>query len=290
MALLLSATVLTLINLATSNPVPSLPYITIRSDGNIEPQTEFIKQHGNVYTLTSDLAQNYAIKIECSSIVFDGAGHSINGTTQGYNGLSNAGLKLENVTNVTVENVQLIGFTAEGVTLENCVNCTIFRVDAQPFMVWNSSFNTIVECRIVSEYLPLLLRYSNSNTVTRNNITIVDLGGESNVLFENNIGHTTSCGVATLWDNGSIGNYWSDYRTKYANASEVGNTGIGDTPYIIDADSIDYFPLMAPFEVPSSTLGPQPEPFPTALIAVASGVSIIGVVACLLYYHKKRSH
>jgi hypothetical protein len=32
------------------------------------------------------------------------------------------------------------------------------------------------------------------------------------------------------------------------------------------------------------------EPFPTTLIITASGVSITGVVVCLLYYHKRRNH
>lgn len=364
MALLLSATGLMLFNLATADPIMYLPNIVIKSDGTVAPETEFIKQDGNVYTLTSDLVRNYAIKIQCSNIVFDGAGHNINGTTKDYIGYSNAGLRIENVTNVTVKNVQLIGFSAEGITLENCVNCTILRVDAQPFMLWNSNFNTIVESSIVSEYLPLLIRYSNSNTITRNNITIVDIVGKSNVLFENNVGHTTSYGVNTFWDNGSIGNYWSDYATKYLNASEVGNSGIGDTPYVIDANNIDHYPLMAPVDntapaievlspahgtynassiqlsftvdEPASPIAYSLDgkenititgnitltglangvhdltiyakdkagnvgtseticffvdvPFPTTIVATASGVAITGVAVCLLYYYKKRNH
>jgi hypothetical protein len=92
-------------------------------------------------------------------------------------------------------------------------------------------------------------------------------------------------------DNGSIGNYWSDYLTKYPNASEVGNTGIGDTPYIIDANNVDNFPLMTLFEVQpasSSKSKAEPESFPTALIAAVSGVSITAVVAGVLVYFKKR--
>jgi nitrous oxidase accessory protein NosD len=76
---------------------------------------------------------------------------------------------------------------------------------------------------------------------------------------------------ANLWDNGSIGNYWSNYLEKYANASEIDDSGIGDTPYIIDAHNIDRYPLMYPYDIEKNTVmfppqKPQPEPFPTTLL------------------------
>jgi hypothetical protein len=45
------------------------------------------------------------------------------------------------------------------------------------------------------------------------------------------------------WDNGYVGNYWSDYQSKYPNASEVDASGIGNTPYVIDTDNMDRYPL-----------------------------------------------
>ena len=37
------------------------------------------------------------------------------------------------------------------------------------------------------------------------------------------------------WDDGypSGGNYWSDYASRYPNATEIGSSGIGDTEYLI---------------------------------------------------------
>jgi hypothetical protein len=37
------------------------------------------------------------------------------------------------------------------------------------------------------------------------------------------------------WDNGypSGCNYWSDYVNRYPNATEIDNSGIGDTAYVI---------------------------------------------------------
>ncbi len=55
------------------------------------------------------------------------------------------------------------------------------------------------------------------------------------------------------WDIGypSGGNYWSDYNGSdllsgpYQN--ETGGDGIGDTPYVIDVNNMDKYPLMEPW-------------------------------------------
>lgn len=115
-------------------------------------------------------------------------------------------------------------------------------------------------------------------------------------LFENNFLHSLRVMYgAVTWDNGSIGNYWSDYLEKYPNASEIGATGVGDTPYVIDADNVDRYPLMVPFQqLPAST--PQPteptqdtEPFPTAIAAGATGTLVI-IAASLGFIHYKRKN
>ena len=75
------------------------------------------------------------------------------------------------------------------------------------------------------------------------------------------------------FDNGQEGNYWSDYISRYPNATETDHTGIGNIPYVMDANATDHYPLMAPFDVstvivqlpewalPSST--PYLSPIPT---------------------------
>jgi len=64
----------------------------------------------------------------------------------------------------------------------------------------------------------------------------------------------------TVWDIGypSGGNYWSNYNGtdfyygQYQN--ETGSDGIGDTPYVIDANNTDRHPLMGSFSDFSVTL------------------------------------
>jgi len=71
--------------------------------------------------------------------------------------------------------------------------------------------------------------------------------------FINNGYQAIDDGIDNEWDNGypSGGNYWSNYTGvdlysgPYQN--ETGNDGIGDAPYVIDADSQDNYPLMHPY-------------------------------------------
>ena len=77
---------------------------------------------------------------------------------------------------------------------------------------------------------------------------------------------TLSPGNPNVWDDGKEGNYWSDYRRRYPNASEVGNTGVGNTPFFINENNIDYFPVdgagndtWVPFE-PVTESSSKPEP------------------------------
>jgi hypothetical protein len=306
MALLLSATGLMLVNLATANPIVYLPTIGIKSDGSVEPETDFIDKTGNTYTLTANLSHNYAVGIQCSNIIFDGAGHIINGTVPSSEHLAGwfsdgNGLRLEGVTNVTVRNIEITGFSDFDVSLKNSHACHFLKMKANDGVALeNSSSNLITECNLAAfteAVQPgVYLSSSNSNKFYRNEIEDILLtNSNDNKFLENNFAIDNFLVIRgkNVWDNRSVGSYWNDYLTKYPNASEIGNTGIGDTPYVIDTDNVDNFPLMAPFEVlPALTPspGPQPEPesFPTALLATAFSVSITIVAVCLLYYHKKR--
>ena len=110
------------------------------------------------------------------------------------------------------------------------------------------------------------IRVDNSSalTITGNNVSSninfgIRLLGSTNItVYHNNIVNNTiqavdGAGNENSWDNGypSGGNYWSDY-TGVDNCSGPNQDncpdpdGIGDTPYVIDADSQDRYPLMLP--------------------------------------------
>ena len=73
-------------------------------------------------------------------------------------------------------------------------------------------------------------------------------GGSSNNLIYDNVfmssGNLTNIfgSSSNRWDNGQIGNYWGDYSTKYPGVVEVDNSGIGNTPYVIDPNNVDHYP------------------------------------------------
>jgi len=92
-----------------------------------------------------------------------------------------------------------------------------------------------------------------------------------------------------FWDNGTVGNYWSDYLTRYPNASEIDSTGIGNTPYVIDKNNIDHYPLLRaipiPLASPSASIAPTPTAtipeFPSWIILPLLVVSLV-VSQCIL--------
>jgi parallel beta-helix repeat protein len=65
------------------------------------------------------------------------------------------------------------------------------------------------------------------------------------------------------WDNGSVGNFWSDFQSRYPNASEAGSSGVWNTPYTIDAKSTDHYPLMSKIDITATAPNPTQTPIAT---------------------------
>jgi parallel beta-helix repeat protein len=107
--------------------------------------------------------------------------------------------------------------------------------------LYNSSGNVLSDNTVTSNLFGgILLENSSDNTFYHNN-------------FINNTPQVISDGSPNTWDDGypSGGNYWSGYTGvdqksgPYQNLT--GSDGIGDTPYVIDANNTDRYPLMGPF-------------------------------------------
>ncbi len=82
-----------------------------------------------------------------------------------------------------------------------------------------------------------------------------------------------------IWDNGTVGNFWSDYY-----GADNNGDGIGDTPYVIDENNQDNYPLMHYWGSPTQ----HSEPFPTTLLVSTIVIIAIGGVAVLVYFIKIR--
>jgi parallel beta-helix repeat protein len=116
-----------------------------------------------------------------------------------------------------------------------------------------SNNNTVIGNKFTENTDSLYLLVSNGNTVVENTIEnstfrgIVLSSSRNNMIYHNNFINNTnqassSNSVPNDWDDGLEGNYWSEY-----NGTDANHDGIGDTPYAIDANNTDNYPLMGIF-------------------------------------------
>jgi parallel beta-helix repeat protein len=158
-----------------------------------------------------------------------------------------------------------IPVNAGQVILANCSNMCIENQSISNGSVGihlgYSTNNIITNITILNNEYGLDLWYSGNNTIYYNNISNngngISLGTSyNNTIYHNNIITNIYQAYDTtgtnFWDNGYPygGNYWSDYVGVDLNCTSTQDVpppdGIGDTPYIIDADSQDNYPLMTP--------------------------------------------
>jgi hypothetical protein len=235
--------------------------IYITADGDVVG-TNNIQRNGDLYVLTSNISGSIAV--QKSNITIDGAGY----TLEGYGG---TGIDLTNnlteypslysIRNVTIENLRIMNYNFSidtrgsiGNTFyNNYIGNTTNNVQGGIYLYWSSDKNNITRCTIAGT---IGIELSNGNTVTENNL----LGG----MF------LRLCGNETI-----DRNYWSDYATRYPNATEVGSSGIGNTPYVLsdiwpsatkqplnsndDLGGVhqDNHPLMKPIAIPLTGSSPE---------------------------------
>jgi nitrous oxidase accessory protein NosD len=117
-----------------------------------------------------------------------------------------------------------------------------------------------------------------------------------NNLFDNtenaNVSGTVILETIVSWDNGTMGNYWGDYLSKYPNAAEIDSSGIWNTPYIIEENNADNYPLIRQVNIPMVTATPKPnsvliENWFQPLIIIIVIVAVVVVVLLLFRSHRK---
>ncbi|MEM4847839.1 MAG: NosD domain-containing protein [Thermosphaera sp.] len=159
--------------------------------------------------------------------------------TIAYNNITNNrdGIFLHYSNGVTVTGNTIANNGGDGIVLSSSSGNTI---------TWNTIANNGGD--------GIFLHYSNGVTVTGNTIAnngrngIYFYNSSGNRVFLNNfIGNRMqvfSVESVNVWDDGSRGNFWSDYAGR-----DLNNDGIGDTPYTIDERNVDLYPLIRPYEV-----------------------------------------
>jgi len=96
-----------------------------------------------------------------------------------------------------------------------------------------------------------------ANNLTQNDQAVILSGAKNNLFYCNDfIKNNQSAGLPkgilsnmwpNNWDNGSVGNYWSDYPKTNPNATEIDDSGIANQPYTVAINNIDNFPLAEPY-------------------------------------------
>ena len=122
----------------------------------------------------------------------------------------------------------------------------------QGLFIHDSSFDNTIAFNVIrsSKNLGFNLGSSHGNIIHHNNIL-------------DNFKQARDYTDTNHWDAGypSGGNHWSDYsgvdQFSGPNQDQPGSDGIGDTPYVIDADSQDSYPLMTPVALPEPPSAPR---------------------------------
>ena len=149
---------------------------------------------------------------------------------------------LEDAVNVEVADAgQVIAVNSRNITVRNLeISNTTIAIE-----FWRTNESKIVNCNLTNNHAGIELFWSDGNVVYLNN-------------FINNYVHVyLSSSVNNVWSSptplnytyndanftGYLGNYWDDYA-----GSDSDGDGVGDTPYQIDSENVDNYPLMEPVE------------------------------------------
>jgi len=126
----------------------------------------------------------------------------------------------------------------------NCtINNNVITFNKGGISLFWGGKHTITNNTISSNYYGMYIVYSLNNMIFNN-------------YFLNNTNQAYITGAMNTWDNGypSGGNYWSDYEDRYPDAGEINESGLWDTPYVIDEYNVDNYPIVPEFPTGTSML------------------------------------
>jgi parallel beta-helix repeat protein len=266
------------------------------------------------------------------------------------------GIETQKSSNIMVSHNIITNSSQGGISLTLSSKTVLFGNDiignGHGIYLYSSTNNVISANSLNNKWNGIHFTSSSNNTITANTLTgnlrgVHFMGSSNNnEMFENiiagnslfgvymdtssnnriyhneinNVNQVYSVNSTNTWDDGypSGGNYWSDYK-----GTDTDGDGIGDTPYVIDSQNQDRYPLIqgtptptptpsptptptstpspspsltptptpqptpTHTPTPSSTPSPEPEPFPTTIAVAAIGIAFLVAIGLLVYFKKR---
>ena len=182
----------------------------------------------------------------------------------------------------------IIGNAVSGIAIGGYLNILSGNILQNNFrgIGLGSSYSVVFDNKIMSNAESGIWLSGSNNIISANElaankygvfITTQGAAPRTNQFYHNNFENNSrnaignSSFLVESWDNGypSGGNYWSDYQTKYPNSVEKGSSGIENTPYMINSNNTDNYPLIKQFD--TSNPGKAPSAIPP-MSAASNGV------------------
>jgi parallel beta-helix repeat protein len=171
---------------------------------------------------------------------------------------SNNSISGNTITNSSICGIHLIYSSNNGIN-----GNTITNNHNNIGIAFDHSSNNDINGNIITNNFEgiVLAAISDYNRISGNIITDNDDGirlqdSSENTVYHNNFINNTvqvdnwTPEQANFWDNGREGNYWSNYLLRYPNAAQIDSTNVMDTPYVIDANNQDNYPLVNRYIIP----------------------------------------
>lgn len=233
------------------------------------------------YNETSLNVSNFNVTTRTAPILIGGS--TATGNPGGSGGIS-TGLALINITNSIVQNNTISGFKGVPGGTGGYYGLGGSGGASAGIYLFSSTGNNLTSNAVanvtggtggaVGQYggssgakgtsYSLYLYQSNSMTIKENTLQAADYclylySSSNNTVYYNNFitnqSRVSNQNSNNTWDNGypSGGNYWSNYTgvdtRSGPNQVETESDGISDTPYDIDENNQDRYPLMGPFNI-----------------------------------------
>jgi parallel beta-helix repeat protein len=209
---------------------------------------------------------NYISEVQLGVTIQSSVDITINGNCISGNGLSEDGIELDTSVGLYISGNNITNNSGYGIAFyRSCYNASVYR---------NNISGNDVGVRLLNFVI-----YGNTTMIGKGNCVFKNnmIGNKQQVIAETawdgaqyltNYTGSNATDVVS-WDNGSVGNYWSDYN--------------GNGSYVIDQNNIDHYPLTQPVDI---SLTDTPDAL-TVIVIVVAVTAFAAVTIFLLLYRRR---